>query len=463
MKKIVLTLFCTLCAICLHAQEEVRHMCVTRTDGTVTKIPVSTIERINFSMEVETLELPNIVNQGGNGYVTLAVHVPQGTCNGLYAVGTMNDWDDKDYQSYTFTQVAGTDSWWKVTLPWSFSLELKVLALPSDISLRGWDYQWGDIGKTVLLNNNAEYVANAYGNEAQLGNWVNNSVVYVQVTEWRTAPCNEIEMSFVDMPLSGLSSSPISNKMYSVELSDFTAECQLHMGTYYLLGEGLYVDTDGYLRGAGYIAILNMPTYIIKSPAQYEGYYITEQIYNIVSDENRHYADSVGCALGGAIIDLESYGEWIEAAYLEGRFDTDTVGLAAALESFDASVEGTFIYYIDLNENNQLNYLTELAMLKSGTIISADINRDGIKDFEYQLNVEWFDGFNGLELDETGNILKPYNLVTKAEKYVNWNLMGALQSPALRSKKVATPKQYKALQPIKAINSSIKQVTIKAK
>lgn len=274
------------------------------------------------------------------------------------------------------------------------------------------------------------------------------------------------------MPLFGLTAEPISDQEDSIKLANgLTVACKLHMGTYFLLDAGLYVGTDRYLHGAGYMAELNMPTYVITWPAEYKDYYIAlSGGYNIVTDTLSHYKDSLGCALGGNILDVEAYGAWMDKAYLKGTFDEDTTGLAAAMTAYEAAIEGAFIYEVDLNANTQS---VDLAMLKSGFIMDADINEDGVDDFEYQLEVEWLEtlptAFYGLEIGEMTEVedgyyeftlAQPYNLVTTTRQYVKWDLMSQLpkEAPAkapLR-KQVAIQREFKPFKSVKAMSNTLR-------
>ncbi len=152
------------------------------------------------STEVE--DMPSLTEPGA-GFVTLAIAVPEGTCNGLYAVGTINSWAEKDFASFPFTKVADTETWWEVKLPYAADMQVKVLAKPQDESLVGWSYQWAknidpeDPDTTItedhviLLNDNAELT---YENQGQpkLINAVDGSVVYIQVKAWASEPCVEL-------------------------------------------------------------------------------------------------------------------------------------------------------------------------------------------------------------------------------------------------------------------------------
>ncbi len=55
MKRLLFTLFIALCGLSLSA-EEIRYMCIEQTNGTVTKLPVSTIARISFVLENDGID-----------------------------------------------------------------------------------------------------------------------------------------------------------------------------------------------------------------------------------------------------------------------------------------------------------------------------------------------------------------------------------------------------------------------
>ncbi len=164
--------------------------------------PVVVVPPTVDTTDVEIEDMPSLADPGA-GFVTIAIAVPEGTCNGLYAVGTINSWAEKDFTSFPFAQVEGTETWWKVTLPYAPDMQVKVLAKPQDESLVGWSYQWAknidenDPDETItedhviLLNANAELT---YENQGQpkLINPVDGSIVYIQVTAWASEPCVEL-------------------------------------------------------------------------------------------------------------------------------------------------------------------------------------------------------------------------------------------------------------------------------
>ncbi len=288
-----------------------------------------------------------------------------------------------------------------------------------------------------------------------------------------TVIASELDLiEWTSLPLFGLSSSPISDEVYTLELvGGIIAECNLHMGTYYLMDNGLYVGTDKYLHGAGYLAQLEIPTCVISSPAQYEGYYVTlSGGYSIVTDTLSHYKDSLGCALGGNIKDVQGYGVWMDAVYLQGKFDEDTTGIQAAYDAYVASIEGAFICKYDANTGSQT---VDLAMLKSGVIVDGDIDEDGQDDFEYQLEVEWLEtlptAFYGLEVAEltetedgyyTVELADPYNLVTTARQYIKWDLSAQRlqKAPAIAPvrKQVAIQREFKPFKSVKALSNTLR-------
>ncbi len=260
-------------------------------------------------------------------------------------------------------------------------------------------------------------------------------------------PVQHPELIWSSLELFGLEDAPISDKTYTVELSSFTATCQLHIGTYYLLGDGLYVGTDNYLHGAGYIAVLEMPTYVITAPAQYAGYYVSVSEYIIGSGEDSHWADSVGGALGGSIINFQDYATFLDQFYLTGNLTQSSPDFATIYQNYLASIEGAFIFQYDAD--NEKQGLDE-AMIKGGEIISYDFDGDEVDELQYILEIEWLDDFYGLELNADGtDVVRPYNFVSTTVECSDLSYLGAPR--AKQAKRLQTQKpEMKELKAFKA-------------
>lgn len=93
----------------------------------------------------EDIECP-IVNAPEAGKTTMVVYVPENThSNGIYAVGTVNSWAEKDTETCKFTKVEGDDTgrWYQLTVDYAADMAIKVCAIPSKPALAGWSFQWG--------------------------------------------------------------------------------------------------------------------------------------------------------------------------------------------------------------------------------------------------------------------------------------------------------------------------------
>jgi len=156
-------------------------------------------------------DAPNIENPGP-GYFTLAIAVATQTeehCNGIFAAGSFNGWDNLFTNSagmaeYMFTRVEGTETWYKITVPWTEDLELKPVALNND-GEGSWNFQWGrndtvnDEIRVFFEPNRPEVgtLSTGFGSVG-VGGWemdfaayeADNSVAFIVVKAWRDgAPC----------------------------------------------------------------------------------------------------------------------------------------------------------------------------------------------------------------------------------------------------------------------------------
>ncbi|MDR0799595.1 MAG: hypothetical protein LBN18_07555, partial [Dysgonamonadaceae bacterium] len=129
----------------------------------------------------------------GAGKATIAIRVPDGTCNGAIAVGSF-DWTPSN-KAFPFTKVSGTESWYQITLTWDADLVVKVIALTED-GTADWGTQWGmnEAGKdpnVALLEGDAALDDSENGGEVKLVAIPDNSVTYIDVKAWKSAPCVE--------------------------------------------------------------------------------------------------------------------------------------------------------------------------------------------------------------------------------------------------------------------------------
>ncbi|MBP7210946.1 MAG: hypothetical protein KBA02_07120, partial [Paludibacteraceae bacterium] len=95
----------------------------------------------------EKEEVP-VLLQPGVGLMRIAIRVPSGTCNGLYAIGDFSDnagesngWTHNK-ETCKFTKVADTETWYQLDITADGINGIKVCAVPESVA-PGWDYQWG--------------------------------------------------------------------------------------------------------------------------------------------------------------------------------------------------------------------------------------------------------------------------------------------------------------------------------
>ena len=148
----------------------------------------------------DEIELP-IVNEPGSGKTTMVLYVPENThANGLYAIGTINDWTHNQ-DGFKFTKVEGdeTGRWYQITLDYAADMGVKVCAVPSKPELAGWSYQWGKNidendpdplvteDNVVVLGGTVEIQLENQGQPKAI-NFVDGGVVFIQVKAWAADP-----------------------------------------------------------------------------------------------------------------------------------------------------------------------------------------------------------------------------------------------------------------------------------
>ena len=142
------------------------------------------------------------------GTVKVVVDAPEGTCNGLVAVGSFCNWSLSE--GYSFTKVVGTESLYEVTVPYSPDMVFKVIAktLYDEID---WWYQWGmnrdgEEPNVVLLGTPGCVLDNSEnGGEPKLVSFVDGSLTYVEVRSWKTDPCSNLDESeLTEVSLTGI-------------------------------------------------------------------------------------------------------------------------------------------------------------------------------------------------------------------------------------------------------------------
>ena len=150
------------------------------------------------SVVVPDLEEEPIIAAPGAGKVIVAVRVPQGTCNGMIAVGAAtnedgtDDWTPADKKK-PFVAVEGTETWYQITLPANPGIGVKVIALAED-GTADWGTQWGmnvegEEPNVTIVNGEGTIDASENGGEVKLTELKENTVVFVDVKAWKTSPC----------------------------------------------------------------------------------------------------------------------------------------------------------------------------------------------------------------------------------------------------------------------------------
>lgn len=134
----------------------------------------------------------------GYGKVTIALRAPEGTCNGMVAVGAATNWDGSDdwdpsAQDKPFTKVDGTDNWYQITLPANYGMAVKVIAVSSS-GRADWNTQWGmnryyEDPNVVILAGEGYLDNSENSGEVKLMELVENTVVYIDVLAWKSEPC----------------------------------------------------------------------------------------------------------------------------------------------------------------------------------------------------------------------------------------------------------------------------------
>jgi len=119
------------------------------------------------------------------GKVTLAIRVPEGTCNGVVLTGSPFGWNPASGTA-AFELVEGTETWYSVELDYAAGAMLKAIAVPETGTTK-WDTQWKDI---EILEGDAD-IELEFGTEPKLnlGATAEGTVIFVTIGDWKTAPC----------------------------------------------------------------------------------------------------------------------------------------------------------------------------------------------------------------------------------------------------------------------------------
>ena len=143
------------------------------------------------------------------GKVTLAIRVPEGTCNGVVLTGSPFGWDPASGTA-AFELVEGTETWYSVELDYAAGAMLKAIAVPETGKTK-WDTQWKDI---EILEGDAT-ITLEFGTEPRLdlGETSDGTVIFVTIGDWKTAPCAPVvpggEGTFTFTPACELSANAV--------------------------------------------------------------------------------------------------------------------------------------------------------------------------------------------------------------------------------------------------------------
>lgn len=155
--------------------------------------------------EVDFPEIMPMLNAPGKDSVTIAIHVPENTCNGVILVGAgvgpdgTDDWLPGDKKN-PFKQVPleianGDDRWYSITIAHNDALGVKAIAVTNE-GVADWATQWGQNidfeEENVIILQGTAYIDNTeYYGEVKLMGIEAGSVVYVDVKAWKYNPCVE--------------------------------------------------------------------------------------------------------------------------------------------------------------------------------------------------------------------------------------------------------------------------------
>ena len=153
-------------------------------------------------------EQPNIAAPAA-GKVTIAIRVPEGTCNGVVLTGSPFGWNPASGTA-AFELVEGTETWYAAEIDFAADAMLKAIAVPETGTTK-WDTQWKDIeilegAAIITLENETEPRLDLNAN-------CDGTVIYINVGDWKTAPCAPVvpggEGTFTFTPACELSASAV--------------------------------------------------------------------------------------------------------------------------------------------------------------------------------------------------------------------------------------------------------------
>lgn len=147
--------------------------------------------------EEEVVVFPDImpaVDAPGAGNITIAIYVPENTCNGVILTGSFDGYNP-GAKEYPFTKLEGEDRWYTITVPYASDFAAKAIALTAE-GKADWGTQWGmnipadEIENVVILSGEA-VLTEENGGEQKLTAVPDGTVVFVGIKEWKSAPCVE--------------------------------------------------------------------------------------------------------------------------------------------------------------------------------------------------------------------------------------------------------------------------------
>ena len=138
---------------------------------------------ISYGSTVLTLDgletQPELLNPS-SGKVTLAIRIPEGTCNGVVITG-QSDFEPSS-TSLRFNKVQGTDTWYSATVDCQPMNQFLVFALPEQGNVT-WENKWS---KYRIMKGDAEFDPNGSG-LLRINSCA--TVVYIDIEEWKKEPC----------------------------------------------------------------------------------------------------------------------------------------------------------------------------------------------------------------------------------------------------------------------------------
>ncbi len=210
----------------------------------------------------------------------------------------------------------------------------------------------------------------------------------------------------VDMALISIGSLITDETFSFTDSEGNTNVCQLHMGTWYLYGDGITL-TDGYFGGAGTMATVYAPIFtIVEDGTTY--YYAPRKGFEVVNSFDlqayhniTHRDDIKYQILAQDVSDVNAYGDFVQ--HLIQYNNGEVAELDNTMHNaYFATMANGYVFDIDFVNNAQ--YYPS-ALLKSGYFKDAT---------DYRLTVDYFTNdeqhFWGLEYDGASTIYTPYTL-----------------------------------------------------